>query len=91
MHLSARLSSYLYIYLSVRLPEPAGPVSTMMMPEFWCSIGYYELDSQVNGEIQTGRQRGKEREKGRQTDIEGKRVRLRDRQTERERERERRQ
>ena len=34
------------ILLIVRLPEPAGPISSMMLPEFWCSIGYYELDTQ---------------------------------------------
>ena len=29
-----------------RIPEPVGPISNMMLPEFWCSIGYYELDTQ---------------------------------------------
>ena len=24
-----------------------GPVSNLLMPEFWCSIGYFELDTQV--------------------------------------------
>lgn len=24
-----------------------GPLSTLVMPEFWCSIGYFELDTQV--------------------------------------------
>ena len=27
--------------------QPAGPISTLLMPEFWCSIGYFELDTQV--------------------------------------------
>jgi len=27
--------------------QTQGPVSTLLMPEFWCSIGYFELDSQV--------------------------------------------
>jgi len=36
---------------STRIAEPApGPISTLLMPEYWCSIGYFELDTQV-GEI----------------------------------------
>ena len=27
--------------------QPVGPISTLLMPEFWCSIGYFELDTQV--------------------------------------------
>ena len=31
-----------------RATEPApGPISNLQMPEFWCSIGYFELDTQV--------------------------------------------
>ena len=34
---------------SVRQGESQlGPLSTLVMPEFWCSIGYFELDTQVS-------------------------------------------
>ena len=30
-----------------RVMEQQGPVCTLPMPEFWCSIAYFELDTQV--------------------------------------------